>query len=241
MRCDCDEPLLRALLRTEDTGASIASTTSVLGDGVPASEQAFELAEQDALLLDDAGRFSEGLAAWRRAASDAQAQPEMISAAAGMLATASSNRALAGRCADALALAHEASLLAYGGVAAFHIALSGALCPSAAGSETTVALARLEDGARASAFPVMHMLPLIHTAQALAAHRPEQALTAISLIPPEHDAPPPEAYLRGLSLEMDGRRAQAATALHQAAERHGYSLLTKTIVAPLAAERLRHP
>ena len=243
--CSCGQPLARALLTPSSLPAAAATAphaeAATPTPDANSSAPTLLLAREQALVLDAAGHFVEGLTAWRHAAAEAQSEPEMTSAAAGMLAIAASNRALAGRCTEAVALAHDASLLAYGRLAAFHIALAGALCPAAGGSELRVAEARLEDGARASAFPVMQQVPLIRTAQALAAHRVADAVTAISLLPPEHDAPPLVAYLRGLSQEMDGKRVQAAAAFAQAAGRAGYALLTDTIVAPLAAERLRHP
>ena len=244
--CDCGESLARALLTppslpTVPTVAAAGAENALPTADAESSAPGLAVFREQALVLDASGHFAEGLIAWRRAAAEAQAQPEMISAAAGTLAIAASDRALAGRCSEAVVLAHNASLLAYGRRAAFHIALAGVLCPAAGERETRVAEERLEDGARASAFPMMQQVPLIRTAQALAAHRVADAVTAISLLPPEHDAPPLVAYLRGLSLEMDGRRVQAAAAFAQAAERPGYSLLTDTVAARLAAERLHHP
>ena len=237
--CDCDQLLAQDLLRGEDNAAPVSpaadtSNEARVGDDLVA-------ARERALVLDDEGDFSRGLVQWRDGARKAQAEPQMISAAAGMLATAASDRALAGRCAEAVALAHDASLLAYGPSAAFHIALSGAFCPATGGSEMRVAQARLEAGAKAGAPPIAQMVPLLHTAQALAAHQPDHAVAAISLIAAEHDTQPLVAYLRGTSLMQSGQRSAAAIALEQAAANHGYALLTEVIVSPLARNRLRHP
>ncbi len=239
--CACDAVLARALLaeggRAEPQGAAFTSAPMRPQDR---GDAGLEAGRERALLLDDGGDFVGGLAAWRQMANSVLAEPEMVSAAAGMLATAASDRALASRCAEANLLTRQASLLAYGRTAAFHIALAGALCPDPGGDTKARAIARLEEGARARSIPMAQMMPLLRTAQAVTARRPLEADAALSSIPADHDTPALAFYLRGVSLALGGQLPKADAAFQQAAARHGSALLAGTIVSSLAERRVRH-
>jgi len=229
--CGCGQLIARMLLAAD---AFVPPGVAAVGLESFAMMESLSDAEERALLLDDAGHFSGGLFAWRRAAGIAQARPQLTSAAAGMLATAALDRALAGRCSETAALAQDASLLAYGRQAASALALSRALCSSAdsgtaRGPETGggLAIGDAESG------------PLLQTAQAVGARRAGDALAAASRLPADNNAPPLLWYVRGVALALSGERGAASEALEHAARHHGYALLTRSIVAPLAAARLR--
>ena len=202
----------------------------------PASD--LETRFQEALTMDDAGRFAAGLAAWRAGVDQAKSHAETASAAAGMLAQAAFDRAFAGRCGDVPALAHDAELLTYGRSAAFHTAVAEALCLSPKPETSTAAEAHLLESARLHTTTSDRMVPLLRSAQAISSKEPMQALAALSKVESERDQPPAAAYLRGVAHSLSGQNDLAVLDLEQAARRRGYDLLSDTTVGPLAERKL---
>ena len=187
--------------------------------------------------MDDAGRFAVGLATWRTGVDHAKSHAETASAAAGMFAQAAFDRAFAGRCGDVPALVRDAKLLTYGRSAAFHIASAEALCLPPQQRATEVETYLL-GAAHLHTVTSDVMIPLLHSAQAISAKQPMQALAALSKVESERDQPPVAAYLRGLAHSLDGQDDQAVLDLEQAANRRGYDLLSNSTVGPLAERAL---
>ena len=219
-----------------DCGSEIAAYLD--GRSIPTTAAAEDLQTtfHRALALDDSGQLRAASTVWRAGASEAQSHAETASAAAGMLAQAALDRALAGHCSEVPALTHDAQLLAFGRNAAFHIAVADSLCSVSAAP--SAAESRLTEGARLHSATTDVLLPLLHTAQALTAGQPMQALAASSSVGAERDEPPLAAYLRGVAHQLDTQTALAQGDLDRAAKRRGYALLAHTTVAPLAQRRL---
>ncbi len=219
-----------------ECGAEIAAYLNGRSIPTTAAPEDLQATYNRALTLDDSGQFRAASAVWRAGASEAQSHAETASAAAGMLAQAALDRALAGRCSEVSALTHDAQLLAFGRTAAFHAAMADSLC--SASNAPSAAESRLIEGARLHSATTNTLLPLLHTAQALSAGQPMQALAASSSVGGERDEPPLAAYLRGVAHQLDTQTALAQADLDRAAKRRGYALLAHTTVAPLAQRRL---
>ncbi len=221
-----------------DCGRVIAAYLS----GVPAASQVApadsETVVQQALTMDDAGRFGAGLTAWRAGVDQAKSRAETASAAAGMLAQAAFDRALADRCSDVPALTHDAQLLAFGRSAAFHIAFAEALCPAAKAEGSDAAEARLLEAAHLHTTTADVMVPLLRSAQAIFAKQPMQALAALSKVEGERDPSPTATYLRGMAHILGAQDDQAMLDFEQTARRRGYNLLADSTVGPLAERKL---
>ncbi len=221
-----------------DCGGVIASYLN--GAPTPSFSAASDLQTsfQQTLVMDDSGRFNAGLAAWRAGADQARSRAETSSSAAGMLAQAAFDRALAGRCSEVAALAHEAELLTYGRSAAFHIAFAEALCTPSSAKASTEAESHLLEGSHLHDTATDILVPLIHGAAAISSRQPMQALAALSKIDSERDQPPTAVYLRGVAHSLGAQDDLALPDLEQAARRHGYDLLSESTVGPLAQRRL---
>ena len=191
-----------------------------------------------ALALDDSGHFDAATVAWRLGIREAESQPEMTSAAAGMLAQAAFDRALANRCAEVPALVHEVDPLPYGHVAAYHLAVAGGLCSTPSSRDLSNAEAHLLEDAHLHSTSTQLVLPLVSAAKELAVRQPMQALAALSKAQQERDELPDSAYLRGLAHQLNSQDALASADFTQAARHHGYAFLSRTTVAPLATRRL---
>ena len=205
---------------------------------VPDSQDAqpdLKVLEDRAFELDDAGQLTAGLALWRAAVESVRPQVQLVSAAAIMLSSAAVDRALVSRCAQALPLAHEASLIAYGRRAAFQIALTNALCLSnTTGSTKDEAESRLVEGAGLHSLSRTLFAPTVAAARDLQSRQPMRALASTSGFVDQRDVLPTAVYLRGLARQAEGENGIAATDLESVARRRGYAFLSHATVAPLA-------
>ncbi|GAC1359651.1 MAG: hypothetical protein NVSMB3_07240 [Acidobacteriaceae bacterium] len=205
------------------------------GSRIPVGRAAVaDLAEMadEALALDSSGALAEGGEAWHAAARAAQGGPSLASAGAEMLARGALDRALLGRCSQAVAFAKEATALPYGRGADFEAGLAEALCGSAEDAEA--AMERLQRGSALHSWAAEFYVPMLRGGMALAAKDPLRAQEAFSGVQQMRDEPPLAAYLLGLA-HTAAHHEELALADFRSIDTHrGFAFATGTAVYPMA-------
>ena len=188
--------------------------------------------EELGAFLDGTGRLADGEAVWRRAAAQASANPSFASSGTYLLAEGALNRALAGRCPAALAMASEAENLKHGITAQFRFGLVDALC---GGSGTAqAALARLPHvRPEGGGFGEMEG-PALRSVIELAGKDPMGAVATLSEVQGTRDELPLVVYLRGLAHAAAEQRSMAAGDFAAVLTRPGACFLSGSNVYPLS-------
>jgi serine/threonine-protein kinase len=187
-----------------------------------------------ALYLDNAGNLNDGEQVWTRAVAAAVTAPGLSSAGAYMLAQASLNRALAGRCSDALPLLQMAHGLPQGPVAVFRGGMTNALCGRP--EETEHAIAAL-DQMRSNGLASTKFGPFeLKAATALAKKDPAQALQLLEEAEPVDPSLLP--YLRERAYTALGKPQQAADNLQAIADHRGAVYLSGMSLYSQVAQEL---
>jgi serine/threonine-protein kinase len=184
-----------------------------------------------ALALDNSGRWEEGEQVWTRSAAMAATIPGLQSASVFMLNQAALNRAVAGRCSDALDLLRMNNATQRGPIATFRGGMAAALCGR--NDDADQAIAAL-DHQRSNGLPITHY-GTFELRAALALHRkdPSGALAMLE----EVEAPNDYAlvpYLRSLAYTASGQPQEAAEDLRVIVEHHGAVYLSGISVYPQA-------
>ena len=148
-----------------DCGADAASYLRGEAVASPPSSDDLHTLFNYALALDDSGQFAAAASAWRVGIDEAKSREGTASAAAGMLAQAAFDRALANRCGEVPALLREAELLPYGRTAAYHLGVAGNLCLPPGMKASSNAEAHLVEGTHLHSTSTQLYLPLVHAAQ----------------------------------------------------------------------------
>ena len=209
------------------------------GKGIAPAVVGSETAEIDlaqmsdrALALDDSGALTAGGDAWHAGVRVSQGAAGLASAGAEMLAKGALNRALAGRCPQALGFAQEVRGLPHGKDADFRSGLALALCGASA--EATRTADRLEKGSGLHSWAVNFALPMLHGGMALAAKDPLQAQEALSRVHQSRDEPPLASLLLGRA-HVAGLHEELAIEDFTRIDAHrGYAFVTGTIAYPMA-------
>ncbi|MBS1823196.1 MAG: protein kinase [Acidobacteria bacterium] len=170
-----------------------------------------------ALYLDNAAKWADGEHVWTRAVATASTTPGLSSAAASMLAQAALNRALAGRCSEALPFLQMARGRSQGPAAVFRAGIANALCNRPQEAENAIdALDRMRssglDSAKSGTFE-------LKAAIALSKKDPAQALQLLEEAEPVDPALLP--YLRQRAYVALGKPQQAADNLQSIADHRG--------------------
>ncbi len=198
-------------------GQALAAAVSDPESAV-ASSQDLRPSWQHAVLLEQDGGGADAARLWRSVANAAQSQAE-------------AGRSL-----------YQASLLAYGLGAAFHLAMAAALCDDLKQPEGSAALERLTAGQRSRSSASVPELALVRAAQSIAAGRqPGQAVLTLGPFPVTHDMSPLFLYMHGLAFAEAQRASAAERTFSIVSQRSGYALLTGVAVSPLAERLLRRP
>ncbi|MBS1799250.1 MAG: protein kinase [Acidobacteria bacterium] len=170
-----------------------------------------------ALYLDNVAKWAEAEQVWTRAVAAASTAPGLSSAAASMLAQAALNRALAGRCSDALPLLQMSHGRSQGPVAVFRAGMANALCGRIQESEKAIDSL---DQIGSSGFSTAKSFPFeLKAAIALSKKDPTQALQLLE----EVDTVDPSLlpYLRQRADVALGKPQQAADNLQSIADHRG--------------------
>jgi serine/threonine-protein kinase len=190
-----------------------------------------------ALALDNSGQWDEGEQLWTRAAATASTIPGLQSAGAYLLNQAALNRAIAGRCSEALDLLRMNSITSRGPTAAFRGGMSSALCGHA--DDTQQAIASLE-GLRSNGLPVTHYGPFeLRAALAIHGNDSDEALHLLDEVEAQND-PSLLPYLRSLAYSSAGDSQQAADNLRAIMDHQGAVYLSGVSVYPVATLQLAH-
>ncbi len=185
-----------------------------------------------ALALDNAGALTAGADAWHMAARASQSAGGLASAGAVMLGKGALNRALAGRCSQALLLAQEARGYPHGKDADFRSGLADAIC--GANDKATQAADRLVRGSGIHSWAVEFALPMLHGGMALSAKDPLQAQEALSRVRLTRDEPPLSSLLLGRAHVAAYHEELAIEDFTRIDTHRGYAFVTGTISYPMA-------
>lgn len=186
----------------------------------------------EAMALDDSGALAAGGEVWHAAARSAQGSSRLASAGASMLATGALNRALLGRCGQAIAFANEATAFPYGKTADFNAGLAQALCGG--GEKGTLAIKRLQRGSGLHSWAADFSVPVLRGATAISAKDPLSAQEALSGVQQMRDEPPLAAYLMGLA-HLAAHHDDLAIGDFRSIDTHrGLAFVTGTVVYPMA-------
>ncbi len=185
-----------------------------------------------ALALDDSGAMAAGGEAWHAAARASQGEAGLASAGAVMLARGALNRALAGRCGQAILFAGEARSFPYGRAADFKAGLAQALCGET--DKATIALERMQRGSVLHSWTMDFSVPVLRGGLALSAKDPLRAQEALSGVHQMRDEPPISIYLLGLA-HLAAKHDDLAIAGFRSIDTHrGFAFTTGTVVFPMA-------
>jgi serine/threonine-protein kinase len=189
-----------------------------------------------ALYLDNAAKWDDGEQVWTRAVAAASTAPGLSSAGASMLAQAALNRALAGRCSDALPLLQMERNLPQGPTTVFRAGMANALCGRP--EDTERAIASLEQ-MRSNGFAATKFGPFeLKAAIALSKKDPSQALQLLEEAEPVDPSLLP--YLREKAYTASGKPQQAADNLQAIADHRGAVYLSGVSLYSQAVQELAH-
>jgi len=214
------------------SGRTTATLAAEDAGGESRGEMNLAVLADEAAALDDSGALTAGGEVWQRAARSAQGSSHLPSAGASMLAKGALNRALLGRCGQAIPFANEATALPYGRTADFEAGLAQALC----GGEERAALAmdRLQRGSGLHSWAADFFVPVLRGAMAIAAKDPMRAQEALSGVHQMRDEPPLSNYLLGLA-HLAAHHDELAIADFKNVETHrGLAFVKGTAVYPMA-------
>ncbi len=214
------------------SGRTSATRAAEDAGGESRGEMNLAVLADEAAALDDSGALTAGGEVWQRAARSAQGSSHLPSAGASMLAKGALNRALLGRCGQAIPFANEATALPYGRTADFEAGLAQALC----GGEERAALAmdRLQRGSGLHSWAADFFVPVLRGAMAIAAKDPMRAQEALSGVHQMRDEPPLSNYLLGLA-HLAAHHDELAIADFKNVETHrGLAFVKGTAVYPMA-------
>ena len=197
-----------------------------------AGEMNLAVLANEAAALDNSGALIAGGEVVRKAARSAQGNTRLVSAGASMLAKGALNRALLGRCGQAIAFANEATALPYGRTADFEAGLAQALCGG--GEKATSAIDRLQKGSGLHSWAAEFFVPVLRGATAISAKDPMRAQEALSGVRQMRDEPPLSNYLLGLA-HLAAHHDELAIADFRNVETHrGFAFVRGTAVYPMA-------
>ncbi len=210
-------------------GKGIAPTA-----GLQAGTAELDLAQMSdrALALDNSGALSAGADAWHAGARVSQSAAGLASAGAEMLAKAALNRALAGRCPQALTFAEEVKDLPHGRDADFRSGLAEALC--GANDKAGQTADRLQRRSGLHSWAVDFALPMLHGGMALSAKDPLRAQEALSRVRLTRDEPPLASLLLGRAHVAAHHEELAVDDFTRIDTHRGYAFITGTISYPMA-------
>ncbi len=186
--------------------------------------------------LDNSGAMAAGAEAWRTAARAAQGSAALASAGAAMLARGAANRALLGRCTQALTMADEAAALPYGRRADFDAGIAAALCGST--ERAMRAQERLQREGGHHSWTEDYYLPVLRGTVALGAKDAMRAQEAMSGVHQMRDQPPLSIALLGLA-HIAAHHEELAVEDFRSIDAHrGYAFEQGTVAYPVALFQL---
>ncbi len=202
------------------------------GTGARTTEFNVAEAEDEAVALDNAGALEAGGAAWHAAARASHEAAGLLSAGAAMLARGALDRALLGRCGQAISFADEATVLPYGRSADFEAGLAQALCGGT--EKASRALERLQRGSGLHSWAAEFYVPVLRGGMAIAAKDPLRAQEIFSGVHKMRDEPPLSILLSGMAHTAAHHDGLAIEDFRNIETHRGYAFVTGTVAYPMA-------
>jgi serine/threonine protein kinase len=183
------------------------------------------------LYLDNTGKMSSGLEAWRTSAAAAASVPQLTGTQAYLLAQGALDHALAESCTVALEMVNEGKNLPKGPVASFNAGMAAALCGDEHYAEKTAA--SLQETYPQNTAVTQYYVPELQAAAAIGVNEPERAMpTLIALA--KYDQVSLTPYLRGMAHAALGQMSSAVLDFQEVLDHRGLESTFEGDAYPMA-------